>query len=92
MNSFLFDKWVIELDKKFKKEHRKVVLIVDNYPAHPIIKGSKSTELMFLPPNTTSQTQPMDQGVISSLKAKVSQKRKFIQSLIKAVDIQKHQF
>ena len=26
-------------------------------------------ELIFLPPNTTSKTQPMDQGVIRSLKA-----------------------
>ena len=30
MNSFLFDEWVKELDKKFEKENRKVILIVDN--------------------------------------------------------------
>ena len=38
MNSFLFDEWVKELDKKFEKENRKVILIVDNCPAHPIIE------------------------------------------------------
>ena len=70
MSSFLFDEWVKELDRKFEKEHRKIVLIVDNCPAHPIIDGLKSIELVFLPPNTTSKTQPMDQGVIRSLKAK----------------------
>ena len=27
-------------------------------------------ELVFLPPNTTSRTQPMDQGIIRALKVK----------------------
>ena len=37
MNSFLFDEWVKELDKKFEKENRKVIIIVGNCPAHLII-------------------------------------------------------
>ena len=32
MNSFIFDKWIKELDKKFGKKHRKVILIVYNCP------------------------------------------------------------
>ena len=67
MNSF---EWVKELDKNFEKENRKVILIVDNCPAHRIIEGLKAVELVFLPPNTTSNIQPIDQGVIRSLKAK----------------------
>ena len=55
MDSFLFDKWVKELDKKSKKENRKSCSNVDNCPAHPIIKGLKAAELVFLPPNATSQ-------------------------------------
>ena len=43
MNSFLFDQWVKELDKKSEKENRKVILIVDNCPVHPIIEGLKGT-------------------------------------------------
>ena len=43
--------------------NRKVLLIVDNCPAHPEIGGLKATELCFLPPKTTSITQPMEQGV-----------------------------
>ena len=39
-------------------------MIVDNCPAHPHVKGLKSVKLVFLPPNTTSVIQPMDQGVI----------------------------
>ena len=85
MNSFLFDEWVKELDKKFEKENRKVILIVDNDPAHPIIGGLKAMELTFLPPNTTSKTQPMDQEVIRLKKYS----KKIIQRLIRAVDMKK---
>ena len=87
MDSFLFDEWVMELDKKFERESRKVALIVDNCPAHPKIEGLKALELVFLPPNTTSKTQPMDQGVIRSLKAKY--RKKIIRRLIRAVDTKK---
>lgn len=39
---------------------RKVLLIVDNCPAHPkIVEGLKNTELFFLPLNSTSKIQPM---------------------------------
>ena len=65
----LFEEWVRELDRKFVREGRKIALIVDNCPAHPHIEGLDTIQLVFLPPNTTSKTQPMDQGVIRSLKA-----------------------
>ena len=87
MSSFLFDEWVKELDRKFEKENRKIVLIVDNCPAHPIVEELKAIELVFLPPNTTSKTQLMDQGVIRSLKAKYH--RRIIKRLIQAVDMKK---
>ena len=87
MSSFLFDKWVKGLDRKFEKENRKIVLIVDNCPAHPAVDGLKAIELVFLPPNTTLKSEPMDQGVIRSLKAKY--RRKIIKRLIRAVDIKK---
>jgi hypothetical protein len=31
-------------------------------------KGLKSIELVFLPPNTNSHTQPLDQGITKNLK------------------------
>ena len=64
---------------------KKIVLIVDNCPAHPIVDGLKAIELVFLPPNTTSKTRPMDQGVIRSLKARYC--RKIIKRLIRAEDM-----
>eukprot|EP00794_Sanderia_malayensis_P001774 gene1774-biopygen1618 len=69
MDGSLFTEWVKEIDRKFAAEGRKIALIVDNCPAHPTIDSLQAVELIFLPPNTTSKTQPMDQGVIRSLKA-----------------------
>ena len=87
MSSFLFDEWVKELDRKFEKENRRIVLIVDNCPAHPRVDGLKATELVFLSPNAISKTQPLDQGMIRSLKPK--NRRKIIKRLIRAVDMKK---
>ena len=69
MDGDSFTGWVKELDRRFAAQDRKIVLIVDNCPAHPIVDGLKAIELIFPPPNTTSKTQPMDQDVIRSLKA-----------------------
>jgi hypothetical protein len=45
--------------------------IVDNAPRHPHFIGDlyPNIKVVFLPPNTTSWTQPMDQGVIAAFKA-----------------------
>ena len=64
MDGTLFEEWLRELDRKFDMQGRKIVLVVDNCPAHPDVSGLKGFNLQFLPPNTTSCTQPMDQGVI----------------------------
>ena len=50
------------------RKGRKIAMIIDNCPAHSKVNGLQAIELVFLPPNTTSKTQPMDQGVIQSLK------------------------
>lgn len=84
MDSTLFEEWIRELDRKFLGEGRKVALIVDNCPAHPHVEGLKAIQLVFLPPNTTSKTQPMDQGVIRSLKAHY--RALTVQLFIRAVD------
>ena len=64
MDSILFVEWIREVDRRFTKEEQKIILLVDNCSAHPSIDNLVSTELIFLPPNTTSKLQPMDQGVI----------------------------
>ena len=73
--------------KRFTKEGQKIVKLVDNCPAHPSIDNLASTELIFLPPNTTSKLQPMDQGVIRLLKAHY--KTMSIKKLIEATEKKK---
>ena len=58
MDSDLFEEWIRELDGKFVREDRKVVLIVDNCPAHPHVGGLKSIRLCFLPANTKTADGP----------------------------------
>ncbi|GBN54168.1 hypothetical protein AVEN_2976-1 [Araneus ventricosus] len=50
-------------------ECRKIALVFDNCPAHPKEMNPKLKNVsFFLPPNTTSKLQPMDQGVIKNFK------------------------
>ena len=70
MSGELFRDWVHELEHKFAASKRKIALIINNCRAHPHVENLKWVELIFLLPNTTSHTQPMDQGIIRALKAK----------------------
>ena len=55
--------WIV-----IERERRKILMLVDNCPAHPNIANLKAVTLKFLPSNTTSCLQPMDQGIIQNLK------------------------
>lgn len=50
-----------------KKQPFKALLIIDNAPGHPLIEHP-NVNIIFLPPNTTSIIQPMDQGIIATFK------------------------
>lgn len=51
---------------------QKAVLLLDNAPSHPdkstLISDDGLITVMYLPPNVTALIQPMDQGVISTMK------------------------
>lgn len=70
MNSYLFEKWMRKLDKKFTQQNRKVLFFVDNCSAHDknIKAKLQSIQLEFFPPNLTPILQPMDRGIIRTLK------------------------
>ncbi|GBP33144.1 Tigger transposable element-derived protein 4 [Eumeta japonica] len=78
MTSQLFEEEVRKWDAELKG--RKILLLVDNCPAHPFI--SNLQELAFLPPNMTSVLQPMDQSVIKSLKGHY--RRKLLMELVQS--------
>ena len=70
MSSELFEEWVRELDRKSGSDKRKIALIIDSCEAQSYVKHLEWVELIFLPSNTISVTEPMDQGIMHSLKAK----------------------
>ncbi len=63
-----------------------VLLLVDNAPGHPssLQHNHPNVRFIFLPPNTTSLLQPMDQGVIATFKAYYL--RTTFEKLINAID------
>ena len=76
MNSNIFSDWFINIfvpkylhDKNLPV---KAILLLDNATAHPstdVLQSSdKSVTAMYLPANTTSLIQPMDQGVLETIK------------------------
>ena len=69
MNTLIFENWVKSVDRKMRRQGRKILLFVDNAPSHPKLRLD-NIKLVFLPPNTTSKIQPMDQGIIQAMKLK----------------------
>ncbi|KAK7579885.1 hypothetical protein V9T40_000514 [Parthenolecanium corni] len=68
MTSAIFEEMLQSWDNELRRSKKKILLLVDNCPAHPDVKLN-FIRLVFLPPNTTALLQPMDQGVIRNLKA-----------------------
>lgn len=80
MTSTIFEKTLINWDSELLKQNKHIILIVDNCPSHPPVDRLKQIKLVFLPPNCTSVLQPMDQGVIRSLK--VSFRKELVYKII----------
>jgi hypothetical protein len=68
MTSDLFEAELTHWDRELRLQERKILLLADNCPAHPVLEKLENIKLVFLPANTKSMLQPMDQGVIRSLK------------------------
>ena len=67
MTRDLFTEWLNKFNAKMKRERRKVLLFLDNASSHPNSNLS-NVKLAFLPPNTTSKIQPLDQGILETFK------------------------
>lgn len=86
---WFFQQFVPAVEKYLSSKNlpRKAVLILDNATSHPDIQyiADKDIKAMYLPPNVTSLCQPMDQGVLESLKKRY--RRKLLSSLISSMDM-----
>ncbi|XP_062844657.1 tigger transposable element-derived protein 1-like [Trichomycterus rosablanca] len=63
----------------------KVLLLLDDAEGHPLDLSNQGVKIEFLPPNTTSLIQPMDQGVIRAFKALYT--RNTLQNMVEAMDM-----
>ena len=79
MDSAIFKGWFkdkfVPQCRKFLKDKglaEKAILLLDNAPPHPDVELLKSDDgeisCVYLPPNTTSLIQPMNQGVLENIK------------------------
>lgn len=79
----------VQQDLKLKNLPPKAILVLDNAPAHPEESLLRSDDgnitCYFLPANTTSLIQPMDQAVIETFKRRY--RKKFIQDLVMEEDL-----
>ena len=83
MNSSIWSIWLNDFNDKMKAEGRNALLLADNAPSHYSPELS-NVKLYFLPPNTTSQIQPLDAGIINSFKAHY--KKKFLRFKLNCID------
>lgn len=75
MTAVLFVNWLKDLDRKMRSLKRKVILFIDQCPAHPKVHDFPNLKVVFFPANCTSELQPLDMGIIRSFKV---QYRKFL--------------
>jgi hypothetical protein len=68
MTSGIFQQYVIKTNNELRRKNRKILLLVDNCPAHPHIQDLSNIKLVILPPNATSVLQPMGMGITESFK------------------------
>ena len=68
MNTGIMTEVLSKLNRRLKRKNRRILLFMDNAPCHPeSLKDSFSNiNIVFLPKNTTSMTQPLDAGIIAN--------------------------
>ncbi|XP_044755145.1 tigger transposable element-derived protein 6-like [Coccinella septempunctata] len=68
MTQDIMSEWLLKFDLKMRKQKRKILLFLDNAGSHPREVKLQNIKVIFLPPNTTSMCQPLDQGIIQNFK------------------------
>ncbi|XP_003744474.1 tigger transposable element-derived protein 6-like [Galendromus occidentalis] len=68
MDTAIFTEWLLKIEGDFRKQKRRVLLLLDNFKGHEVDIELNHVKILFLPPRTTSKSQPMDQGIICNVK------------------------
>ena len=69
MTTNIFNQKFKYLDSQMFREKRNFLLFVDNCSAHQVLLKFLNIKVEYLPANSTSVLQPLNQGVIWSLKS-----------------------
>ncbi|CAN6647497.1 hypothetical protein TRVA0_022S01420 [Trichomonascus vanleenenianus] len=85
MTSSIFLEWLCWFDSRLNRE---ILLIMDNFTAHELAvntvansgQGLKNVVVVWLPPNSASLFQPLDQGIIRAWK--VHWRRRWVRFLL----------
>lgn len=86
MTRSIMTEWLMWFDENMKKQKRKIILFLDNATSHPDLK-LQNINLVFLPPNTTSHCQPLDQGIIQNFK--VIYRQMILRRILSQIDVVK---
>ncbi|KAL5502222.1 hypothetical protein EMCRGX_G008961 [Ephydatia muelleri] len=101
MRSEVFTDWSKKVNEQFLSQQRNCVMLLDNASSHGVADtlltkvGSldafrlSNLLLLFLPPNSTSVVQPLDQGIIAAFKAHY--KGKLARYMVQQYDIDSSQ-
>lgn len=88
MNNHVFSEWIKEFDSEMRRQGRHILLFLDNASLHgtegDVCLSVTHVTLKFLPPNTTSHLQPLDQGIIRTFKS--IYRKNMIRSLLSQMD------
>ena len=85
MTMGIFTTWLENFNKKMKRRKRHALLFVDNAPSHPHHLNSLSNvKVVFFPANTTSVLQPLDQGIIQTVKTQY--RRRVLHKILSEID------
>uniref|UniRef100_A0A224Z9W5 Tick transposon n=1 Tax=Rhipicephalus zambeziensis TaxID=60191 RepID=A0A224Z9W5_9ACAR len=85
MTRAIFGDWIKAFDRDMKAQNRKVCLLIDNCSAHNVDDVELgNVDVRFFPPNCTALIQPLDQGIIHSVKS--AYRQRLIQRLLLNID------
>ena len=68
MTSKIMESWLKDFNSRMLKNNRNVILFLDNATSQ--MQQLSNVKIVFFPSNTTSNLQPMDQGIIQNFKVK----------------------
>jgi hypothetical protein len=81
MTGIICEEYLQWLNRKMRAQGRRILLLMDNFSGHELavqlvggLEGLSNVRVAWLPPNTTSKWQPMDQGIIASWKLQYRKK------------------